>query len=240
MSGEPLTVVLLHAFPLSSAMWQPQVEALGGQYRILTPDLRGFGSRAGLTGSIAEMADDVAGMTDAPVVLGGLSMGGYVALAFFRKYPERVRALILADTKAEADDATGKANRDKMIAFAQTHTARDVIDSVMPKMATQPRAIEQIRALASAQPIAGIVNAVRAMRDRPDSTNVLPAIRVPTLVIVGRDDALTPPALAESLAARIAGARLEVIPGAGHISNLDNPAAFNRALQTFLASLPPP
>ncbi len=238
MTGERLTVVLLHAFPLSSAMWQPQLEALGRPYRILTPDLRGFGSRAGLTGSIAEMADDVAGMIDGPVVLGGLSMGGYVALAFFRKYRDRVRALILADTRAEADDATGRANRDKMIAFAQTHTARDVIDSVMPKMAIQPHAIEKIRALASSQPIAGIVNAVRAMRDRPDSTDLLPQIKVPTLVIVGSDDALTPPPLAQGLAGRIAGARLEVIPDAGHISNLDNPAAFNRALQTFLASLP--
>jgi 3-oxoadipate enol-lactonase len=230
-------VVLLHAFPLSSAMWQPQIEALGQQYRIVTPDLRGFGSRAGETGSIAEMADDVAGLIAEPVVLGGLSMGGYVALAFARKYPEKLRALILADTKAEADDATGKANRDKMIAFAETHTARDVIDSVMPKMAIQPHAIEQIRAIASAQPIAGIVNAVRAMRDRPDSTDLLPAIRVPTLVLVGSADALTPPPLAQALAGRIAGARLEVIPGAGHISNLENPAAFNRAVQSFLASV---
>jgi pimeloyl-ACP methyl ester carboxylesterase len=238
MNDAPLPVVLLHAFPLSAAMWQPQLEALGRQFRLITPDLRGFGSRAGQTGSLAEMADDVAAMTDGPVVLGGLSMGGYVALAFFRKYAERVRALILADTKAEADDATGKANRDKMIAFAETHTAREVIDSVMPKMAIQPRAIEQIRALASAQSTAGIVNAVRAMRDRPDSTDLLPKINVPTLVIVGSDDALTPPALAQRLADRIAGARLEVIPAAGHISNLDNPTAFNRSLQSFLASLP--
>ena len=230
-----MKLVLLHAFPLSSEMWRPQRDALGD---IVAPDLRGFGSRAGLTGSIAEMADDVAGMIhDSPVVLGGLSMGGYVALAFARKYPEKLRGLILADTKAEADDATGKANRDKMIAFAETHTPRDVIDSVMPKMAIQPHAVEQIRALASAQPIAGIVNAVRAMRDRPDSSDVLPQIKVPTLVIVGSNDTLTPPGLAQSLAGRIAGAKLVEIPGAGHISNLENPAAFNDALKAFLTSI---
>lgn len=231
MSDAKPTVVLLHAFPLSSAMWQPQVEALGN---VLTPDLRGFGTQAGLTGSIADMADDVAAMIDEPVVLGGLSMGGYVALAFARKYPAKLRGLILADTKAEADDATGKANRDKMIAFAESHTAREVIDSVMPKMAVTPHAIKQIRELASKQPPAGIVNAVRAMRDRPDSSDMLPTIRVRTLVIVGHDDQITPLPVAQSLAARIAGARLEVIPGAGHISNLDNPAAFNAALHQFL------
>jgi 3-oxoadipate enol-lactonase len=215
-------------------MWQPQVEALGD---ILTPDLRGFGTRANDTGSLADMADDVAGMIREPVVLCGLSMGGYVALAFARKYPEKLRALILADTKAQADGITGKANRDKMIEFAQTHTARDVIDSMMPKMAITPRAIEQVRAIASMQPIAGIMNAVRAMRDRPDSSDVLPAIRVPTLVIIGSEDQLTPMPLARSLAGRITGAKLVVIPGAGHISNLENPAAFTQALREFLREL---
>ena len=235
MSDEKITVVLLHAFPLSSAMWQPQVEALGKEYRLITPDLPGFGSNPVTTASIAQMADDVAARIHEPVVLGGLSMGGYVVLAYARKYP--LKGLILADTKAEADDAIGKANRDKMIAFAESHTAREVIDSVMPKMAITPHAVEKVRALASKQSSAGIVNAVRAMRDRPDSSDVLPTIRVPTLVIVGREDQLTPLPVAQSLAGRIAGAKLEVIPGAGHISNLENPAAFNEALRKFLRSL---
>ncbi len=231
-----MRVVLLHAFPLSSAMWQPQVEALGNEYRILTPDLRGFGRAEGFTGipSIAQMADDVAGLIHEPVVLGGLSMGGYVALAFARKYPDKLRGLILADTKAEADDATGKANRDKMIAFAESHTAREVIDSVMPKMVATAQGAEKVRVLASKQSSAGIADAVRAMRDRPDSSDVLPTIRMPTLIIVGSDDQLTPLPVAQSLAGRIAGARLEVIPGAGHISNLENPVAFNAALHQFL------
>jgi 3-oxoadipate enol-lactonase len=237
MSDEKTPVVLLHAFPLSSAMWQPQVEALSREYRVIAPDLPGFGGRPVETVSIAQMAADVAAHIHEPVVLGGLSMGGYVALAFARKYPEKLRGLILADTKAEADDATGKANRDKMIAFAESHTSREVIDSVMPKMAGTPAAVEQVRALASKQSPAGIVNAVRAMRDRPDLTDVLPEIKVPTLVIVGSEDQLTPLLVAQSLAGRIAGARLEVIPDAGHISNLENPAAFNEALRKFLQSL---
>jgi pimeloyl-ACP methyl ester carboxylesterase len=215
-------------------MWQPQVEALGD---VLVPDLRGFGARAHETGSLADMADDVAGMIREPVVLGGLSMGGYIALVFARKYPDKLRGLILADTKAEADDAAGKISRDQMIAFAESHTAREVIDSIMPKMVATAAAVEQVRALASAQSPAGIASAVRAMRDRPDSSDVLPTIRVPTMVIVGGEDQLTPPAVAQRLAGRIAGARLEIIPGAGHISNLDQPASFNRAVLQFLAGL---
>lgn len=243
-AGRGWPVMLLHAFPLSCAMWRSQVEALQAHWRIFAPDLRGFGGTSDFDGppSIPQMADDVAALLDhldirEPVVLGGLSMGGYVALAFVRKYPARLRGLILADTKAEADDATGKANRDKMIAFAESHTVRDVIDSVMPKMATSPAAVEQVRALASTQSTAGIANAVRAMRDRPDFSDVLPAVRVPTLVLVGSDDQLTRLPVAQSLAVKIAGAKLEVIEGAGHISNLENPTAFNGALKTFLTSI---
>lgn len=237
MSDEKAPVVLLHAFPLSSAMWRPQVEELSNEYRIITPDLPGFGSNPATVTSIELMADDVAGLIHEPVVLGGLSMGGYVALAFARKYPAKLRALILADTKAEPDDATGKANRDQLIAFAESHTARDVIDTLMPKMVSSPAAAEQVRALAAVQSTAGIANALRALRDRPDSSDMLWTIRVPTLVIVGSDDQLTPLPVAQSLAGRIAGAKLEVIPGAGHISNLENPAAFNNALRAFLTSI---
>ena len=237
MSDEKAPVVLLHAFPLSSAMWRPQAEDLSNEYRIITPDLPGFGSNPATATSIELMADDVAGLIHEPVVLGGLSMGGYVALAFARKYPAKLRALILADTKAEADDATGKANRDQLITFAESHTARDVIDTLMPKMVSSPAAAEQVRALAAAQSTAGIANALRALRDRPDSSDMLQTIRVPTLVIVGSEDQLTPLPVARSLAGRIAGAKLEVIPGAGHISNLENPTAFNESLRKFLRLL---
>ena len=249
-AGQGPPVVLLHAFPLARAMWQPQVAALESEYRLLVPDQRGFGGTSpfGEPPSLDQMADDVAGLLDArklsePVTLGGLSMGGYVALAFARKYPARLRALVLADTRAEADSPEGRANREQMIAFAQTHSARDVIDQLLPKLlgpetrAHRPEVVDEVRRIAVAQTPAGIIGALRAMRDRPDASPSLAHIRVPTLVLVGSDDGLTPPAAAEKLAAAIRGARLEQIPGAGHLSNLEQPERFNTAVRGFLQSL---
>jgi pimeloyl-ACP methyl ester carboxylesterase len=247
-AGPP--VVLLHAFPLARAMWRPQAEALQDAYRVIAPDLRGFGGSAAFTGapSVEQMADDVAALlTDLqvrePVALGGLSMGGYVALAFARRHPGRLRALVLADTKAEADDAEGRANRDRMIAFARDNPARALIDQMLPRLvspetaARRPEVLEEVRATASGQAGAGIAAALVALRDRPDARPSLAAITVPTLVLVGSDDALTPPARAEALAAAIPGARLVTIPGAGHLSNLEQPGHFNAAVHSFLQAL---
>jgi 3-oxoadipate enol-lactonase len=248
-AGHGKPVVLLHAFPLARAMWRPQVEALQAEYRVITPDLRGFGDSGGFTDapSIRQMADDVAGLLDAlgvtePVVLGGLSMGGYVALTFARDHAARLLGLILADTRAEPDNAEGKANRDNLIAFAQRHTAADVIEQMLPKMLSdetrsrRPEVVAEVKRLAAAQSVDGVVTGLQALRDRPDSSPVLGGIRVPTLVVVGADDALTPRAMAETLVAGIRGARLEIIPGAGHLSNLEQPAAFNEAVRAFLAA----
>lgn len=249
-AGQGPVVVLLHGFPLCSAMWRPQMRALQDNYRVIIPDLRGFGGSSpfGASPSLEQMADDVAGLLAAlkinePVVLGGLSMGGYVALAVARKYPNRLRALVLADTRAEPDDAQGKANRDAMIAFAQANDARAVIDKMLPKLlaehtlAARPDVVQEIRDMASAQSIEGIVGALKVLRDRPDARPGLAHIRVPALVLVGSDDALTPPAMAETLAAGIANAQLVTIPNAGHMSNLEEPAAFNTAAAAFLRQL---
>ncbi len=176
-------------------------------------------------------------------VVGGLSMGGYVALAFARRHAGRLRGLILADTKAEPDDEAARANRDRLIAFAANSTGSAVLAEMLPKLvsaattANQPEVIEELRSIAGAQVAAGIVGALQALRDRPDARPGLDAIAVPALVIVGRDDALTPPALSEAMAARIRGARLVVIDGAGHLSNLEQPARFNAAVRTFLEDL---
>jgi pimeloyl-ACP methyl ester carboxylesterase len=246
-TGRPL--VLLHAFPLSREMWKPQMDGLAGDFRVLAPDLPGFGGSAGFTDgpSVDGMATAVAEFLDAanvtePVALGGLSMGGYVALAFARKYPDRLRALILADTRAEPDDEAGKANRDKMIAFAGEHSAADVIEQMMPKMISaetqsqRPEIVAEVRRIAGAQAIGGIVNALKALRDRHDARPGLADITVPTLVIVGADDALTPPALSRDLAVHVRGV-LEIIPGAGHLSNLEKPAEFTAAVRRFLLAL---
>jgi 3-oxoadipate enol-lactonase len=242
--GRPL--VLLHAYPLSREMWRPQVQALSRDFRVLAPDLPGFGGTAGFVDepSIDGMAVAVAEFLDAlsitePVALGGLSMGGYVALAFVRRYPDRLRALILADTRAEPDDAPAKANRDKSIAFAVAHSAADVIEQMLPKMVSEetrtqrPEVVAEVRRIAGAQTVEGIVNALKALRDRPDAGPGLDKIAVPVLVLVGAEDALTPPALSQDLAVRIRGS-LEVIPGAGHLSNLERPNLFNHAVRGFL------
>jgi pimeloyl-ACP methyl ester carboxylesterase len=248
--GDGPAVVLLHAFPLARAMWRPQVEALKADYRLIVPDLRGFGGSAGFADgmSVETLADDVAALLDelkvpGPVVLGGLSMGGYVALAFARRHPARLRGLVLADTKADPDDAEGRANRDRLIAFAQNNTARAVIDQMLPKLlgvdttARHSEVVEEVRAIGSRQAAAGIVSALKALRDRPDANTGLSAIAVPTLVIVGRDDTLTPPAKSEAMAATVPNARLVVLDGAGHLSNLEQPERFNAALRSFLQAI---
>jgi pimeloyl-ACP methyl ester carboxylesterase len=244
-AGKPL--VLLHAFPLCREMWKPQIETLKSAHRVLAPDLPGFGGTGPLSDppSIDGMADAVAEFLDAvnvrePIALGGLSMGGYVVLAFACKYPERLRALILADTRSEPDDETGKANRERMIAFALEHAAADVIDQMMPKMVSgetqsqRPEVVADVRQIAAAQSVDGVIAAVKAMRDRPDAGPGLANITVPTLVIVGAEDALTPPAMSQSLASRIKDSRLVTIPGAGHLSNLEKPAEFSAAVGEFL------
>jgi 3-oxoadipate enol-lactonase len=248
--GDGPPVVLLHAFPLARAMWRPQVEDLRGDYRIITPDLPGFGTSHGFAGtpSVEAMADAVADLLDQipiaeRVVLGGLSMGGYVALAFARRYGDRLRGLILADTRSEPDNEEGRANRDKMIALASTGPPGAVIEQMMPRLLGpqtaehRPEVAAEVRRIAADQHSAGIVAALRALRDRPDAGPWLGSIGVPTLVLVGRDDALTPPALAEPLAKGIPGARLVVLEGAGHLSNLERPEAFNAAVREFLVSL---
>jgi len=247
-SGQP--IVLLHAFPLSRVMWAPQLEAFQSSYRVIALDLRGFGGSVAFaeTPSLDRMADDVADLLDElqireRIVLGGLSMGGYVAFAFVRRHADRLRGLILADTKVEADNTEGKANRDRLIAFAAQHTGRDVLEQMLPKlvgpetMEQRPEVVESIRQIAASQTSAGIIGALRAMRDRPDSVPSLAAIAVPTLVMVGEQDALTPPSLAETLAARIRGAKLVRIAGSGHLANLEKPAEFNAAVRSFLVEL---
>lgn len=250
-AGKGPVVVLLHAFPLCRAMWRPQMTALQGAYDVIAPDFRGFGgsSPADARPSIERMADDVFALLDAlkileRVVVVGLSMGGYVALAAARKYAGRLRGLVLADTRAEADDDAARANRDKLIEFARKHSARDVLEQLLPKLLGEwtreknAQVMDEVRRIASAQPIEGIIAALQALRDRPDASASLASIRVPTLVLVGAGDAITPPPLAEKLQSSIPESKLVKIPNAGHLANLEQPAAFNQALLNFLNTLP--
>lgn len=251
--GAGPVVVLLHAFPMCRWMWRPQLDALEGEYRLLTPDLPGFGSTPAVAGvTVDVMADVVAEFLTAagvagPVVLGGVSMGGYVSFAFARRHPARLRGLVLADTKPEPDDAAARRTRDKMFAALVDGSlpAHGVVEQMLPKLlgdktrSSRPAVVAEVRRIGAAQPKDGLMAGVAALRDRPDAGPELGNIRVPTLIVVGEEDAATPPDGAKRTADRIAGARLVVIPGAGHLSNLEAPAEFTAALRDFLAGLPP-
>lgn len=250
-SGSGRPVVLLHAFPLSSRMWEAQRPQLEPRCRLVTPDLRGFGaSPAGRDDpSLDLMADDVAALLDrlelAQVVLGGLSMGGYVAMAFMRRHPERVAALVLADTKAGSDAAVAVANRMRIAdALVEEGSTRVLFDQVAPGLVGEttkecrPGVLAEIEELISACDPAAAAWAQRAMAARPDSFDTLRDVSVPTLVVVGEEDVLAPPAEAEAMAAAVPGGRGEfVIRTAGHLSNLEMPDVFTAVLTAFLRAL---
>jgi pimeloyl-ACP methyl ester carboxylesterase len=243
-SGAPL--VLLHAFPLDRTMWRPQLEGLADVARIIAPDLPGFGASSadprfeieGVADAIAEFLTALALPT---AVVGGLSMGGYITLALARRHAARVSGLILADTRAGVDDSTTRANRTKSIAVANEKGAAALFAGMLPKVlsehthASKPDVVASVKAIAAKQSGASCAAALAALRDRPDGNPGLKAIAVPALVLVGEHDTVTPPLAAANLSAQIRGSKLVHIPDAGHLSNLENPEAFNAAVRTFLA-----
>jgi len=243
-SGPPL--VLLHGFPLDGRVWDDQAAGLADRCRVIVPDLRGFGqSKSDAPFTIESLADDVhallAGIGALPCVLGGLSMGGYVALAYAKKYPADLRGLALIDTRAEGDSPEGKAGRAKMIETARgPGGAKAVADQMMPKMVAadardhRPDLVRRLRGVMEACPPLTIEHALAAMRDRPDFTADLSSIRTPALIVVGDTDAITPPAMAETLHKGIAGSTLAVVKGAGHMAIMEQPAQVNQALRRFM------
>ena len=249
--GTGPALVFVHGFPLDRSMWRHQVAGFARWQRI-APDLRGFGHSADHGGrvaaNLARHADDVAAVLDTlgvpRAVLCGLSMGGYVLLEFWRRHPDRVRALVLADTKAEADSAAGKLARDELAAVAQREGTTAVAERMLPRLlaatsaAAQPELVTAVRQMGARASVKGIVAALGAMRDRADSRELLAAIGVPTLVLGGAEDALTPPDVMQALAAGIPGARFVAIPAAGHLAPLEQPLAANRVLSEFLDGLP--
>jgi pimeloyl-ACP methyl ester carboxylesterase len=240
--GAGPALLLVHAFPLDRTMWNDTAEALAARHRVITFDVRGFGeSQLAGAASLETIADDAAAVLDAAgapmAAVGGLSMGGYVALAFARRHASRLAALVLADTRAAADPPDGKRARDEAIARMRSDGVEAFV-APQPARLLSPGASPALRdralAIMRRQSADGIANALAAMRDRPDRTDELAGLSCPTLVLVGSADALTPPAEARSLAARIRGARLHELDGAGHLSNLEAPAAFHAALAGFL------
>ncbi|HYO10577.1 MAG TPA: alpha/beta hydrolase [Tepidisphaeraceae bacterium] len=246
-SGPPL--VLLHGFPLDARVWARQREDLADMFRVITPDLRGFGRSASTSPftSLKQLADDVRALLvelgALPAVLGGLSMGGYVALEYAKKYPADLRGLILVDTKAEGDTAEGKQGRDKMVQLVREKGSAAVAEQMMPKMlapsAAQriPAVARELRAIMEACPPLTIEQALLAMRDRDDHARDLPSITVPTLVIVGQHDAITPPAGAEKMRQAIPHARITIVPDAGHMAPIEQPEQVSLAIGRFIATL---
>ena len=247
--GHGLPILFLHAFPLNQGMWAPQIAVLAGRYRVVTMDLRGHGgSDAPLWRyTMDQFADDVTGLLDhlgiGQAVLCGLSMGGYVAFACYRRHTDRVRALILADTRAGVDPADGKAARYAMAQKAYREGVHTVEEAMLPRLLSQqartekPDLVTQVRQMIRQTPVSGIVGDLIGMTDREDAVPLLPVIRCPTLVVVGELDQPTPPSEARVIATRIPGATLRIIPGAGHLTNLEQPEAFNDAVVQFLETL---
>ncbi|MDO8836188.1 MAG: alpha/beta fold hydrolase [Vicinamibacterales bacterium] len=245
-------VVFLHAFPLTHQMWRPQVAALPPGWTALTPDFRGFGDAppdAGGTvrdvqASLDDYAADVVNHMDAAgmdrAVFCGCSMGGYTALALLRRYPARVAGLVLADTKASADTEQARVSRRAMLELLDREGPSAVTASMLPRLigpstkANRPAVMPAVSALAARATQSGIGHAVVRMLNRPDASAELAVFRGPVLIVVGEEDELTPVSESEAMHALVPGSRLVVIPGAGHLSNLEAPQAFNAALAGFL------
>jgi 3-oxoadipate enol-lactonase len=231
--GPPL--VLLHPFPLDRRVWP--IAELARRHRVIAPDLRGFGQSAlEAPYQITDAADDLAQLLDElgleRAAVGGLSMGGYVALAFADRHPDRLSALLLADTKAGPDTPEARRGRDASMELVRTSGVAAFVEGQIPKLIS-PRAGQAVRARArelGQQSAEAVLAALAALRDRPDRRAELPRITCPTIVLVGEDDVVTPPAEAEAMVAAIPGARLRRLPGLGHLTALEDPAAFVSAV----------
>ena len=243
--GEGPVALFIHGFPLDSSMWIEQLEDLGSLRRCIAVDLRGFGRSAPVTGAPLTMeqhAADLAAVLDlvsaeqADII--GLSMGGYVAMAFADMYPDRVRSLALIDTRSGADSDEGKAGRNAM-AERLLDEGRNAIAETMESGLLSPQATIAVRArlrsMVEACPYETIVGALGGMRDRPDRTAVLRQIAVPAAVIVGEQDTVAPPTEAEAMAVALPDAALTIVPGAGHMAPIEQPEAVNEALRVLLA-----
>jgi 3-oxoadipate enol-lactonase len=253
-SGAGRAVILMHAFPLSADQWLPQVHRVPPGWRVIAPDVRGFRGigqayqDVGLdSATMATHAADVLSLMNHldldRAVVGGLSMGGYITLAVAKVAARRLDGLVLADTKATADNEAGRAARDAMIALVTEKGPEAVADAMLPKLlgATthreQPDLADAVRTLILRNTPGAIASAVRAMKLREDATAWLSTLTCPALVLCGAEDVLTPPSDSEALAAAIPGAELVVIPGAGHLSNLEAPMAFIETLAGFLGRI---
>jgi pimeloyl-ACP methyl ester carboxylesterase len=236
------TLLLIHAFPVDAEMWEPQTAALRGEIDVLAPSLPGFGGTppVGEVMTMDAAADAVAGELNRAgidrAVVCGQSMGGYVAFSLWRRHRDRIAGLALADTRAEPDDDAGRERRRGVAEKARTEGSGAIADEPPPLLSegADPELWERVTAMIRRQTGEAIAAASLGLAERPDSRPILGEIDVPTTVIVGSADTLTPPAMSESMAAAIGGASLVVLEGAGHLSNLEDPEGFTDALRALV------
>nr|WP_319395692.1 alpha/beta fold hydrolase [uncultured Desulfobacter sp.] len=246
-AGEGPAVLLIHGFPLCRKMWHPQRQALAAAgFRVVVPDLRGFGeSEAGSeTGSTDLLADDLIALLDhlgiEKAVVGGMSMGGYVMLNLLTRYPERFSAACFIVTRADADDETARGKRNHLISEIQAGRPEVVPNAFTPlifadqTVAGRPELVEEVRGWMTATSPAGFVVGLEAIRDRKDSSALLPQLKIPALVMGANEDKAIPSEKSQEMAGQIPDARLCMVADAGHMVNMEQPDAFNAALVDFL------
>jgi pimeloyl-ACP methyl ester carboxylesterase len=247
-AGAGWPVLLIHAFPVNADMWRPQLERVPEGWRFIAPDVRGAGPEPAAPApfTLDDVAADLAAFMDHlkldRAVIGGLSMGGYITFALFRRSPERFHGMILADTKAEADTAEGRKGRRAMIELVRAKGPAAIAEQMVPRLLSaatrerQPEIVSAVRRMIEAGSVEGIAGALGALMARPDSTPSLSRVNCPALILVGAHDEITPEASARAMEQRIERSRVVVLPDAAHLTNIESPEAFSRALTDFLAS----
>ncbi len=246
----PATLLLVHGYPLSSAIWDAQLEAVPAGWRFLAPDLPGLGDSPPpptLAPTMDDYADELAAFMDergvVRAVVCGLSMGGYAAFRLWARHRARIAGLVLTHTRALPDTPAARLNRQANAQRAQEEGVAPLVEAMLPKLvgpatlAGRPEVVDKLRRIMMESSVAGVVAALGAMAERPDSTSLLPQIDVPTLVVAGGDDSFAPPAEMRMLAQSIAGAEFVVVPGVAHLSCMEDPASFNTTLTHFLARI---
>jgi len=246
--GHGSPILLVHGFPLDYTMWTGQIDGLADKYRVIAPDLRGFGRNEPVMAdavTMDEFADDLNDLLDSldvaePVCFCGLSMGGYVGFRFIEKHGERLNSLILCDTRPGADTEEGAMNRRQLAGKVLRSGSETAVEAMLPKLvsrktnAERPDVVEQLRGTIQTTDPQSIAAALHGMAVRPDSTPLLSKITVPTLVLCGAEDTLTPPDVMRDMAAQIPNAEYVEVPETGHMAPLEDPAAVNAAIRRFL------
>jgi pimeloyl-ACP methyl ester carboxylesterase len=249
-AGRGIPLLFIHGFPLSKAIWQPQLEGLNTSFHIITPDLRGHGDSQAVPGpySMQLLANDLNSLLDnlginQPVVVCGHSMGGYLTFEFYRQYPQRVAGLIFTATRAADDPPEGKVNRDKAAQNVTLDGVTPIVEGMLPKILSpevfdsNPDLVEHVKDIMMGTSAEGTIGALMAMKDRPDSTPTLAEINVPSLVIHGREDQIIPLADAEQMAGTIQDCEFVIYDNAGHLPSLEDPYRYTNVVLDFMQQL---